>query len=291
MKLKQRGAVLPFVCGLFLILTVIFSALLSSGGALRSRLVHYEILLQQQYEAESAILLSLYSLTPPNYFLTIPPVHTDTLGPWLLIEAQAGERVVRAWAGYYASKIQANASHQKWQQARSRCFAFYQQQWRETHFSDTLYGNTHFYRPIFSELQKPLYVAAGDFTLDFQGGHLSKLTVYVEGDISIHGEVVLDSVRLFATGSITLSGNLDLRSAAIYARQKIEVGAPIQLRGVLLSEDTIIAEAGVRWGIPLWTVPLLNTGNGSFERKKDSGFFPIDLAGDMPLRIWNWSVR
>lgn len=291
MKSKQRGAVLPFVCGLFLVLTYIFSALLNSTGSLRSRLGYYKNAIQEQYNAESAILLSIHSLTPPDSFLIIPLVHTDTLGPWLLLEAPAGERVVRAWAGFYSSKNQRNFSHQKWEQARSRCFSFYNKEWRETFFGDTLYGNTHFYKPLWRDIQKPLYIATGDFTLDLYGEHSSKLTLYVEGDISIYGQGILDSLHLFATGSVTLSGNVNVRSAAIYARQKIEVRAPFQIRGVLLSEDTIITQAGVHWGDPSWVMPPLIAERIGFEEAPDSAFFPIDLAGDLPLRVWDWSVR
>lgn len=280
MKKNNRGAILPLVCSIFIVLTFVFTALLNSTGVLLSRIPYYENRLQEQYNAESAILLELYGVHSKSSF---PAVEIDTIGPWLMLETQAGERNVKAFAGFYTSVKNPSFSHNDRLQAFARCFSFYQKQWQEESFYDTLHGNTHFYKPELSHFPGVLYVATGDLDLYLHGERFPKIAFFVEGNVLIEGEGILDTLRLYSTGSIHLSGQIKIREASLYARQMIHLSGQVHARGSFLSEDTVIVSSTVSMGIPFLS--------NSLSESKDSVFMPIDLSYPSALRIFSWSIE
>lgn len=284
MNKNKKGAILPLVWLLFIALTFIFSALLHSTGVLLSRVTHFESRLQVQYNAESAILLKLYHVRFSNSKNSFPNVLTDTLGPWLVLKTQAGEREVFAYAGFYTSKNNPPFSHQDLLQAESRCLLYYQERWQSESYKDTLYGNTYFYNPKKDDFLGTFYVALGDLKIDLQKKRFSKIAFYVEGNVLIEGEGIIDSLHLFSTGSISLSGLIKINEASLYARGTIEISDPVEARGVFLSEDTVLVSEKT-FGIPFWSNAARTI------ESQDSLFLPIDLANQNPLRIFSWAIK
>ena len=175
MKNQKSGAILPLVCLLFLALSFIFCALLHSTRVLiASCYLLRKMFLQEQYDAESAILLSLFRVPASQSKKHYPIVILDTLGPWLVLKSKAGEREVKAFAGFYSSVKTPPFSRLELEQAETRCMLFYQEQWRKESYIDTLFGTTHYYKPQIKDFPGVLYVAAGDLSISLQGERFSK---------------------------------------------------------------------------------------------------------------------
>ncbi|HOG68423.1 MAG TPA: hypothetical protein PLT31_00190 [Fibrobacteraceae bacterium] len=285
MKNQKSGAILPLVCLLFLALSFIFCALLHSTRVLMPRVTYYEKCLQEQYDAESAILLSLFRVPASQSKKHYPIVILDTLGPWLVLKSKAGEREVKAFAGFYSSVKTPPFSRLELEQAETRCMLFYQEQWRKESYIDTLFGTTHYYKPQIKDFPGVLYVAAGDLSISLQGERFSKVAFYVEGDVLIEGEGILDSLSLYATGVISLSGQIKIYDANLYARGIINISDQIEARGVFFSEDSVVLPFSKSVGLPFWSNSRDDIEN------KDSTFYAVDLAHENPLRIFSWSVE
>lgn len=224
---RKSGYVLPLVITLLLALTLLFTALLHVPGNIRRYAGRTAVTLQNIYNAESAIMLHLRGI-PSNAIPSLPQVSEESMGPFkrfcatsetgLAVCALAVSRFERLSYGEWLSGIQ---------QYKSRLLSTILSHPELHRYS----GNRRFFSlPPHAYIQ----VQNGDLILDFPG-RIRSLNAFVEGDVTISGAAVFDTLRLFAMGSATLKGNAHAAFMEVVAGGNIEIRGDFGFRGVAIS--------------------------------------------------------
>jgi|GEM_PF-2164968 hypothetical protein len=275
----KKGSSLTFVFIIFLVLFFYCSALWSVSGSFIPKLKEYEIKIQKRYTAESAILLKTYGY---DSYKSYPIVQEDTLDAWLLYSTEIDSEIYKALAGFFVRPMDISFLKEKIKDFQKKKDFEKQNEWKQSSCADTLYGNTFFYRLKGSEFLQSLCVQNGDLRIYLQQESIPHLKAYVNGDVFIEGDGVIDSLDLYSTGRAEISGKLCIKGASIYSIQKVEVKNNVWIRGVVLSKDTVIYEE------TSLAKPLFINSYEFFENhSKDTLFFPVGF-GLEKARIFEW---
>ena len=274
---NARGAVLPLVLGILLSITLLLTTLLQMPCGTRLVASRYLQKQQQVYDAESALLVYLDGL-PEGYFerepwrLRLPKVTRGRFGPWAALSAdlpsqvpRMGEKQVMVLAGFACDSV---CSQLKSYEHRRKIYEGFK---RLLNSEITMAkppfelkiksGNRRFFGHLHP---MSLWVQEGDLTLDLEG-NTSSARFLVDGSVELRGNVLFDTLRVYARGPLTLRGKIRVRWLEAFSEQSVEISRGVEFSGVVLARQEVLFP------------------NGPEKVRRRSPSFVMSLDGEIPM--------
>ena len=293
-SLSRRGAVLPLVLGILLAVTLLLTSLLQLPGGVRRVALRHAQMQQQIYDAESALIACLEGF-PEDYF-KLPKVDRSRLGPWTDLSAEVDSiRSVHVLAGIACDSA---CNMLKSHKLRREIYEGFKQQLNREIMLVKLplkleikSGNRRILGRDTGQIPSTaLQVLDGDLTLDLEGEILSGRFI-ADGSVKIRGNVVFDTLRVYARGPLTFRGRLKARFLEAFSEDRIEISSGVEFSGVAIARHEVAFPNGadkVRMLYPSF-VMAAESANLPLEWEQDSILIPDFISGD--LKPFQWSLR
>lgn len=293
-SLSRRGAVLPLVLGILLAVTLLLTSLLQLPGGVRRVALRHAQMQQQIYDAESALIACLEGF-PEDYF-KLPKVDRSRLGPWTDLSAEVDSiRSVHVLAGIACDS---GCNMLKSHKLRREIYEGFKQQLNQEIMLVKLplkleikSGNRRILGRDTGQIPSTaLQVLDGDLTLDLEG-EIPSGRFIADGSVKIRGNVVFDTLRVYARGPLTFRGRLKARFLEAFSEDRIEISSGVEFSGVAIARHEVAFPNGadkVRMRYPSF-VMAAESANLPLESKQDSILIPDFISGD--LKPFQWSLR
>lgn len=276
---QKRGAILPFVMGIVLAVTLLLTSLLQMPGGMRLSALRYLKKQQEVYDAESALLAYLNGF-PEGYFkcapwnVSLPKVNLKRLGPW----AELSSENVHVLAGV----VYDSATFRSYEVRRKIYEGFRQVLNDEIKMAlppmalQIKSGN----RRVGGRLSMAsLWVQDGDLTLNLDGKVLS-CRFLVDGSAEVRGSAVFDTLRIYSRGPLYLRGNLKVRWLEAFSENGVEISQGIDFSGVIVARHEVAFRNGfnkVSARKPFFVMALENSEMSSIGSSLAPNFIPGKL--------------
>ena len=298
-SLSRRGAVLPLVLGILLAVTLLLTSLLQLPGGVRRVALRHAQMQQQIYDAESALIACLEGF-PEDYF-KLPKVDRSRLGPWTDLSAEVDSiRSVHVLAGIACDSA---CNMLKSHKLRREIYEGFKQQLNQEIMLVKLplkleikSGNRRILGRDTGQIPSTaLQVLDGDLTLDLEG-EIPSGRFIADGSVKIRGNVVFDTLRVYARGPVYLRGSFLRGSVKIkwleaFSEDRIEISSGVEFSGVAIARHEVAFPNGadkVRMRYPSF-VMAAESANLPLESEQDSILIPDFISGD--LKPFQWSLR
>ena len=293
-SLSRRGAVLPLVLGILLAVTLLMTSLLQLPGGVRRVALRHAQMQQQIYDAESALIACLEGF-PEDYF-KLPKVDRSRLGPWTDLSAEVDSiRSVHVLAGIACDSA---CNMLKSHKLRREIYEGFKQQLNQEIMLVKLplkleikSGNRRILGRDTGQIPSTaLQVLDGDLTLDLEG-EIPSGRFIADGSVKIRGNVVFDTLRVYARGPLTFRGRLKARFLEAFSEDRIEISSGVEFSGVAIARHEVAFPNGadkVRMRYPSF-VMAAESANLPLESEQDSILIPDFISGD--LKPFQWSLR
>lgn len=296
-SLSRRGAVLPLVLGILLAVTLLLTSLLQLPGGVRRVALRHAQMQQQIYDAESALIACLEGF-PEDYF-KLPKVERSRLGPWADLSANlavpTGESRLHVLAGIACDSA---CNMLKSHKLRREIYEGFKQQLNREIMLVKLplkleikSGNRRILGRDTGQIPSTaLQVLDGDLTLDLEG-EIPSGRFIADGSVKIRGNVVFDTLRVYARGPLTFRGRLKARFLEAFSEDRIEISSGVEFSGVAIARHEVAFPNGadkVRMRYPSF-VMAAESANLPLESEQDSILIPDFISGD--LKPFQWSLR
>ncbi len=293
-SLSRRGAVLPLVLGILLAVTLLLTSLLQLPGGVRRVALRHAQMQQQIYDAESALIACLEDF-PEDYF-KLPKVDRSRLGPWTDLSAEVDSiRSVHVLAGIACDSA---CNMLKSHKLRREIYEGFKQQLNREIMLVKLplkleikSGNRRILGRDTGQIPSTaLQVLDGDLTLDLEG-EIPSGRFIADGSVKIRGNVVFDTLRVYARGPLTFRGRLKARFLEAFSEDRIEISSGVEFSGVAIARHEVAFPNGadkVRMRYPSF-VMAAESANLPLDLKLDSVLIPDFIDGN--LHPFQWSLR
>ncbi|OWV11738.1 hypothetical protein [Fibrobacter sp. UWB5] len=293
-SLSRRGAVLPLVLGILLAVTLLLTSLLQLPGGVRRVALRHAQMQQQIYDAESALIACLEGF-PEDYF-KLPKVDRSRLGPWTDLSAEVDSiRSVHVLAGIACDSA---CNMLKSHKLRREIYEGFKQQLNQEIMLvkhplklEIKSGNRRILGRDTGQIPSTaLQVLDGDLTLDLEG-EIPSGRFIADGSVKIRGNVVFDTLRVYARGPLTFRGRLKARFLEAFSEDRIEISSGVEFSGVAIARHEVAFPNGadkVRMRYPSF-VMAAESANLPLESEQDSILIPDFISGD--LKPFQWSLR
>ena len=290
----KSGAVLPLVLGILLAVTILLTSLLQLPGGVRRVALRHAQMQQQIYDAESALIACLEGF-PEDYF-KLPKVDRSRLGPWTDLSAEVDSiRSVHVLAGIACDSA---CNMLKSHKLRREIYEGFKQQLNQEIMLVKLplkleikSGNRRILGRDTGQIPSTaLQVLDGDLTLDLEG-EIPSGRFIADGSVKIRGNVVFDTLRVYARGPLTFRGRLKARFLEAFSEDRIEISSGVEFSGVAIARHEVAFPNGadkVRMRYPSF-VMAAESANLPLESEQDSILIPDFISGD--LKPFQWSLR
>lgn len=290
----KSGAVLPLVLGILLAVTILLTSLLQLPGGVRRVALRHAQMQQQIYDAESALIACLEGF-PEDYF-KLPKVDRSRLGPWTDLSAEVDSiRSVHVLAGIACDSA---CNMLKSHKLRREIYEGFKQQLNQEIMLVKLplkleikSGNRRILGRDTGQIPSTaLQVLDGDLTLDLEG-EIPSGRFTADGSVKIRGNVVFDTLRVYARGPLTFRGRLKARFLEAFSEDRIEISSGVEFSGVAIARHEVAFPNGadkVRMRYPSF-VMAAESANLPLESEQDSILIPDFISGD--LKPFQWSLR
>ncbi|MCF0223759.1 MAG: hypothetical protein HUK20_05770 [Fibrobacter sp.] len=242
--LKKSGAVLPLVLGIVLVVTCMFTALMSVPGSLRT--VEYRLERKQQaiYDAESSILAYENGL-PEGYFerspwnWKLPPVMHQTSGNWLDVSASA-RTVDEDFGRVHALSGRTVRNFNAWALSEGNQFArnFRENLKNEIQAAEEFQVKSGTRRFLGEAQSMSIQVNEGDLYLDLKG-HVEYANLMSDGNLVLKGSAQFDTLRMYSEGALQILGSVSAGYLLAYS------GAQVELHGSIAPMEMVVARQGI----------------------------------------------
>jgi hypothetical protein len=249
---------------------------------------------QQIYDAESALIACLEGF-PEDYF-KLPKVDRSRLGPWTDLSAEVDSiRSVHVLAGIACDSA---CNMLKSHKLRREIYEGFKQQLNQEIMLVKLplkleikSGNRRILGRDTGQIPSTaLQVLDGDLTLDLEG-EIPSGRFIADGSVKIRGNVVFDTLRVYARGPLTFRGRLKARFLEAFSEDRIEISSGVEFSGVAIARHEVAfpngaGKVGMRY--PSF-VMAAESANLPLDLKLDSILIPDFISGD--LKPFQWSLR
>jgi hypothetical protein len=285
---------LPLVLGILLAVTLLLTSLLQMPGGVRRVALRHAQMQQQIYDAESALIACLEGF-PEDYF-KLPKVDRSRLGPWTDLSAEVDSiRSVHVLAGIACDSA---CNMLKSHKLRREIYEGFKQQLNQEIMLVKLplkleikSGNRRILCRDTGQIPSTaLQVLDGDLTLDLEG-EIPSGRFIADGSVKIRGNVVFDTLRVYARGPLTFRGRLKARFLEAFSEDRIEISSGVEFSGVAIARHEVAFPNGadkVRMRYPSF-VMAAESANLPLESEQDSILIPDFISGD--LKPFQWSLR
>ena len=300
-RCNKLGAILPFVLGILLAVTVLLTSLLQMPGSGRQLAMRYLLQQQRIYDAESALLAYLEGI-PEGFFEQIPEnagrevvhlprVSRERMGPWADLRAEVDScRSVHVLAGVACDS---GCSMLRSYSLRHDIYdAFRLQLNREIMMvkpplelvSKT--GN----RRVFGQIPSmALRVMDGDLSLDLEG-RVSSGRFMVDGAMEVRGSAVFDTLRVYARGPLVFRGQTKVHWLEAFSEDRVEISKGMEFSGVVVALHKVAFPNGtakVQMRYPSFVMSL----ESSETLQLDSMFVPDFVVGSLKPFEWKLNIE
>ena len=296
-SLSRRGAVLPLVLGILLAVTLLLTSLLQMPGGVRRVAMRNAQQQQQIYDAESALIAYLEGF-PEGYF-KLPKIERSRLGPWTDLSAEVDSiRSVHVLAGIACDSA---CNMLKSHKLRREIYEGFKQQLNREIMLVKLplkleikSGNRRILGRDTGQIPSTaLQVLDGDLTLDLEG-EIPSGRFIADGSVKIRGNVVFDTLRVYARGPIYIRGSLlrgsvKIRFLEAFSEERIEISSDVEFSGTAIARHEVAFPNGadkVKMRFPSF-VMAAESANPAQELKTDSVLVPDFISGDLKPFVWN----
>lgn len=285
---------MPLVLGILLAVTLLLTSLLQLPGGVRRVALRHAQMQQQIYDAESALIACLEGF-PEDYF-KLPKVDRSRLGPWTDLSAEVDSiRSVHVLAGIACDSA---CNMLKSHKLRREIYEGFKQQLNQEIMLVKLplkleikSGNRRILGRDTGQIPSTaLQVLDGDLTLDLEG-EIPSGRFIADGSVKIRGNVVFDTLRVYARGPLTFRGRLKARFLEAFSEDRIEISSGVEFSGVAIAWHEVAFPNGadkVRMRYPSF-VMAAESANLPLESEQDSILIPDFISGD--LKPFQWSLR
>jgi hypothetical protein len=285
---------LPLVLGILLAVTLLLTSLLQLPGGVRRVALRHAQMQQQIYDAESALIACLEDF-PEDYF-KLPKVDRSRLGPWTDLSAEVDSiRSVHVLAGIACDSA---CNMLKSHKLRREIYEGFKQQLNREIMLVKLplkleikSGNRRILGRDTGQIPSTaLQVLDGDLTLDLEG-EIPSGRFIADGSVKIRGNVVFDTLRVYARGPLTFRGRLKARFLEAFSEDRIEISSGVEFSGVAIARHEVAFPNGadkVRMRYPSF-VMAAESANLPLDLKLDSVLIPDFIDGN--LHPFQWSLR
>ena len=288
---------MPLVLGILLAVTLLLTSLLQLPGGVRRVALRHAQMQQQIYDAESALIACLEGF-PEDYF-KLPKVERSRLGPWADLSANlavpTGESRLHVLAGIACDSA---CNMLKSHKLRREIYEGFKQQLNREIMLVKLplkleikSGNRRILGRDTGQIPSTaLQVLDGDLTLDLEG-EIPSGRFIADGSVKIRGNVVFDTLRVYARGPLTFRGRLKARFLEAFSEDRIEISSGVEFSGVAIARHEVAFPNGadkVRMRYPSF-VMAAESANLPLESEQDSILIPDFISGD--LKPFQWSLR
>ncbi len=285
---------MPLVLGILLAVTLLLTSLLQLPGGVRRVALRHAQMQQQIYDAESALIACLEDF-PEDYF-KLPKVDRSRLGPWTDLSAEVDSiRSVHVLAGIACDSA---CNMLKSHKLRREIYEGFKQQLNREIMLVKLplkleikSGNRRILGRDTGQIPSTaLQVLDGDLTLDLEG-EIPSGRFIADGSVKIRGNVVFDTLRVYARGPLTFRGRLKARFLEAFSEDRIEISSGVEFSGVAIARHEVAFPNGadkVRMRYPSF-VMAAESANLPLDLKLDSVLIPDFIDGN--LHPFQWSLR
>ncbi len=285
---------MPLVLGILLAVTLLLISLLQLPGGVRRVALRHAQMQQQIYDAESALIACLEDF-PEDYF-KLPKVDRSRLGPWTDLSAEVDSiRSVHVLAGIACDSA---CNMLKSHKLRREIYEGFKQQLNREIMLVKLplkleikSGNRRILGRDTGQIPSTaLQVLDGDLTLDLEG-EIPSGRFIADGSVKIRGNVVFDTLRVYARGPLTFRGRLKARFLEAFSEDRIEISSGVEFSGVAIARHEVAFPNGadkVRMRYPSF-VMAAESANLPLDLKLDSVLIPDFIDGN--LHPFQWSLR
>ena len=217
---------------LLLSLTLLFTALLKTGGKLNPVLLRYKSDFDAFYKAESAVLLHLHGF-PSGYYPELPRVQTESFGPWEKICAVSETGKLNKDFCFVAGTEPHDVSFWDWSNGISNYRTDLEKRVLESASENSLYGNRRYFQgePFMSGA-----VHYGDLEMSFSDS-VRSANFWVEGTVLIRGSAHFDTLRLYSLGDVVFQGEVSVGYLELFTQGGFRAEGEACFRGMVLASS------------------------------------------------------